>query len=191
MPGTGHTRRLTEGSESSWLSLLLLGRDGRPEVRPPKAGITQAACHQVTSAGLYTLRRAGCSPAPPPTLRLGWNTVSFLAWTPSAQLLQEGLRAHSFPERSQELNKATRGLENKGEGEVPDNLKMRSLPPSRPPFQLWQPGKLAVTSGGQVGGFRTFCRPRPPPQSHGAAKLSFHPDDKVSLKILLSRSKFL
>lgn len=88
----------------------------------------------------------------------------FLAWTPSAQLLQQGLRAHSFPERSQELNKATRGLENKGEGEVPDNPKMRSLPPSGPPFQLWQPGKLAVTSGGQVGGFARSAAPAPHPK---------------------------
>ena len=177
MPGTGHTQRLTEGSESSWLSLLLLGWEGRPKVLPHKAGITQAACHQVTSAGLYTLRQGGQLASTASNTQVRMEHGVFLAWTPSAQLLLEGLRAHSFPERSQELNKATQGLENKGKGEVPDNPKMRSLPPSRPPFQLWQPGKLAVTSGGQVSGFRTFCCPRTPPPSHGAVKLSFHPDD--------------
>ena len=75
----------------------------------------------------------------------------FLAWTLSAQMVQAGLRPHSFPERSQELNKATRGLENKGGGEVPDNPKMRSLPPSRPPFQLWHLGKRGKKRAGESG----------------------------------------
>lgn len=118
----------------------------------------------------------------------------FLAWTPSAQLLQEGLRAHSFPERSQELNKATRGLENKGEGEVPDNPKMRSLPPSRPPFQLWQPGKLAVTWG--WGGARSVASarsaaPTPHPRATALVSFLFILTTMVSLKILLLHSKFL
>ena len=43
----------------------------------------------------------------------------FLAWTLSTQMLQAGLRAHSFSKRSQELNKATRGLRTKAEGRSP------------------------------------------------------------------------
>lgn len=88
----------------------------------------------------------------------------FLAWTLSAQTVQAGLRPHSFPERSQELNKATRGLENKGGGEVPDNPKMRSLPPSRPPFQLWQPGKPPVISGAGQPASARFATPAPAPE---------------------------
>lgn len=67
---------------------------------------------------------------------------------------------------------------------------MRSLPPSRPPFQLWQPGKSPVISGARSAGFGTFCRPRPRPQA--TALLSFlFILTTVSLKILLSHSKFL
>ena len=43
----------------------------------------------------------------------------FLAWTLSTQMLQAGLQAHSFSKRSQELNKATRGLRTKAEGRSP------------------------------------------------------------------------
>ena len=68
---------------------------------------------------------------------------------------------------------------------------MRSLPPSRPPFQLWQQGKSPVISGAGSAGFGTFCRPRPRPQATALLSFLFILTTTVSLKILLSHSKFL
>lgn len=91
----------------------------------------------------------------------------------SAQMLPNRLRARFFPERSQKPNKATQGLENEGGGKLPVNPKLRSLPPSRPPFSSGDQ-EASGSFGAQVSRLQHVLPPPPPPPSYMASRLSFH-----------------